>query len=125
MICGPEKMAEDLKLLGLQPELVKGPDGNTYAVMKDFKIELGKFAGRVIDLSILALPDYPRMVHSSIHIKADPQLYEKTDSVQGVRNIVDSGLGPEWRYWSFAFKATPEDTAANLMMQINGVFKRI
>ena len=124
-MCGPEKMVEDFKELGLQPELVDGPDGNKYAVFKGYEVEIGRFAGRVIDLALHALPDYPRMVHSSIHIKADPQLLEKTDTAPGIRNIVDSGLGADWRYWSFSLKANPNDTALNLLTQINGIFKRI
>lgn len=124
MMYGPEKLVEDFNELNLQPELVQGPDGQTYAIFKDFEIEIGKFAGRVIDLALLVLPDYPRIVHTSIHVMAIPQLFEKTDSVPGVRNIVDSGLGSDWRYWSFSFKAEAEDTAKNLLSQINGVFKR-
>ena len=78
----------------------------------------------MIDLGLIIPPDYPRRVHSSIHVKATPQLFEKTDTIPGVRNIINSGLGLEWRYWSYSFKTAPEGTAKHLMSQINGVFKR-
>lgn len=125
MIYGTEQFIKEFTDLGYQPELVICSDSNTYAIFKDFEIEIGRFACRIIDLALIVPPDYPRMVHSSIHVRAIPQLLEKTDSLVGVRNIVDSGLGAEWLYWSFAFKAIPEDTALHLMTQINGVFKRI
>lgn len=124
MIYGSEYFINEFNELGYQPIIVIGSDNRTYAVFKDFEIEIGKFSGKVIDLGLMILPDYPRMVHSSIHVKATPPLFEKTDTLPGVRNIIDSGLGPEWRYWSFAFKAVPDDTAKHLMSQINGVFKR-
>lgn len=124
MIYGSEQFLKDFEEIGYKPELVKGNDGQTYAVFKDFEIEIGKFSGRVIDLGLLIFPDYPRIVHSSIHVKATPQLFEKIDNVSGVRNILDSGLGSEWRYWSYRFNAVPENTAMHLMSQINGVFKR-
>jgi hypothetical protein len=92
---------------------------------RNLKFPLVNFAGRIIDLGILVFSDYPRIVHSSIHVKTSPQLFEKSDTVPGVRNIIDSGLGPDWKYWSFSFIATAEDTALNLMSQINGVFKRV
>lgn len=121
---GPECFIRDLTSLGYQPELIQGNDGQTYAILKEFEIPIGIFSGKVIDLALIALPDYPRRVHSSIHVRANPQLLDKKDTLAGVRNIIDSGLGIEWRYWSYAFKAVPEDTAKHLMSQINGVFKR-
>lgn len=124
MIYGSECFISDFTNLGFQPELVKGVDGQLYAVFKDFEVPIGKFSGRIIDLALIIPSDYPRIVHSSIHVKATPQLFEKNDTLSGVRNIVDSGLGIKWRYWSCAFRAEPEDTAKHLMSQIIGVFRR-
>lgn len=124
MIYGPERFLKDFEEIGYTVEIVKGADGKDYAVFKEFEIEIGKFSGKVIDLGLIIPPDYPRRVHSSIHVKATPQLFEKTDSIPGIRNIIDSGLGLEWRYWSYRFNAVPEDTAMHLIAQINGVFKR-
>ncbi len=124
MIYGLDCFIKDFTELNYQPEIVQGNDNQTYAIFRDFEVEIGRFSGRIIDLGILVLTDYPRMVHSSIHIKANPQLFEKTDTLEGIRNIIDSGLGSEWLYWSLALKAVPEGTAKHLMSQINGVFKR-
>ena len=125
MLYGTERFVSDFTELGYHTELIKGVDGQTYAIFKDFEIPIGQFVGRVIDLALIVPPDYPRIVGSSIHVKASPQLFEKSDSIPGVRNIIDSGLGLEWRYWSYAFKAETEDTAKNLMSQIMGVFIRV
>lgn len=125
MLYGAERFVNDFGELGYQLELVTGNDKQTYAVFKGFEVPIGKFTGLIIDLALIVPPDYPRIVGASIHVKANPQLLEKTDSVPGILNIIDSGLGEEWRYWSYAFKAETEDTAKNLLSQIMGVFKRV
>ena len=120
---GQEYFVKDLENIGYQPIVVQGTDNNFYVVLTDLEVPIGRFEGRIIDLGLMVHPDYPRIVHSSIHIKANPQFFEKTDTLPGIRNIIDSGLGTEWRYWSLALKAEPENTARNLMSQINSVFK--
>lgn len=124
MLYGAERFVNDFSELGYQPELIIGIDGQTYAIFNDFEIPIGQFSGRVIDLALIVPADFPRIVGASIHVKANPQLYEIKDNIPGVRNIIDSGLGPDWKYWSFAFKAEAEDTAKNLMSQIMGVLLR-
>lgn len=120
---GPSQLVHELKELGFEPELVKGQDNQLYAIIHNYTVELGKFAGRVIDLAILATPNFPQSVGSSIHVRAQPQLYEKS-SVPNVRNIIDSGLGCEWLYWSKNFNwQQQKQTARRLMAQIAGVFK--
>ncbi len=120
---GPNKLIDELTELGYKPELVDAPDGNKYIILHDFAIELGKFTGRVIDLGFLATPDFPVSVASAIHVKVEPQLYEKVDSIKGIRNITDSGLGSEWRYWSINFNWNSGSTARRLMSQINTIFQ--
>src|SRR5262249_51063991 len=66
-------------------------------------------------------PDYPRTVGSSIHVRAAPQLFEY-GSVPGVRNVIESGLGLEWRYWSHNFGWTGERSTRRLISQINTIF---
>ena len=124
MLYGVDRFVSDFIELGYQPELTTGIDSQTYAVFKDFEIPIGQFSGRVIDLALIVPTDYPRIVGASIHVKADPQLYEIKDNIPGVRNLIGSGLGSDWRYWSYAFKAEAEDTAKNLMSQIMGVLLR-
>jgi hypothetical protein len=87
--------------------------------------ELGRFKDRTIDLGIQATNDFPRTVAASIHVRANPQLLEKSDTVPNVRNIIDSPLGAEWRYWSHNFGWQGEKSARRLMNQIKGIFENV
>jgi hypothetical protein len=121
---GPERLINDLRQLGFSDlELVRTGNGSSFAVILGYQILLGQFAGRVIDLGIPATADFPRSVGSSIHVKANPQLLEKHNTIPGVRNIIDSALGQEWRYWSKNFGWAGERSARRLISQINEVFK--
>ena len=120
---GPEKLVAELRELEFDAEIVKGADDQNYVVIHDYEIQVGRFAGRVIELAVFAMPEYPRNVASAIHVKVEPQLYEKSDSVPNVRNITDSSLGPEWRYWSHDFKWNGEKNARRLISQINTIFQ--
>ena len=121
-VYGSERLLADLKNLGFIAEIVASGDGNNYVVIRQYEIEIGRFAGRVIDLGILATPDYPRSVASAIHVKAEPQLLEK-GNVPNVRNITDSGLGTDWWYWSKNFNWNGERNTRRLISQINTIFK--
>jgi hypothetical protein len=120
---GPPRLLADLIELGYPAELVESPKKKPFIVIGGYVVELGKFAGRTIDLGLAATADFPKTVASSIHVRADPQLYEKTDTLAKVRNIIDSELGPEWRYWSKNFGWTGERSARRLMSQINRIFQ--
>jgi hypothetical protein len=122
---GPERFIADLEALGHRVELVKAKGGEIFAVLHKYEIVAGIFSGRVIDLGLQCTADFPRSVHSAIHIRAVPQLYE-TGHIQNVRNVTASVLGEEWRYWShnFGWSATCERSARTLMSQINGIFDR-
>jgi hypothetical protein len=119
---GAELFLSEIKDRGYDASLVKGADNSDYVVIKDYEINSGRFAGRIIDLGIFPTPEYPRNVGSAIHVKADPQLYEKSDTLANVRNITDSHLGPEWRYWSNNFNWKTEGSARRLLSQINTIF---
>ena len=120
---GPDRFAEELVTLGYQPELLVASDNNKYVVLRDYPVLLGKFSGRIIDLGMLATSDFPISVSSALHVRADPQLYEKADTVPKVRNILDSILGMEWRYWSVNFKWEKGYSTRRLMSKINTVFQ--
>lgn len=122
---GAERLIAELRAVGHGAELVT-VNGNSFAVISEFEVPVGRFAGRIIDLGIPATPDFPRTVGASIHVRCTPQLFEKTDTVPNVRNIIDSGLGSEWRYWShnFGWQGETQRSAARLMAKINGVFER-
>lgn len=119
---GPDRFAEELTTLGYTPELITALDNNKYAVLKSYMISLGKFSGKIIDLAVLATSDFPISVASAIHVRSHPQLYEKTDTVQDVRNITDSVLGSDWLYWSIDFKWEKGYSTRRLISKINSVF---
>lgn len=125
MIYGADRMLQDLENLGYKKlELIEA-NNQQYISIQSFIVTLGQFSSRVIDLAIPVPPDYPRTVGASIHIKSTPQLLEKEQSIPNVRNIIDSPLGAEWRYWSFRFLPTEGDSTQNLIHQINGIFRTI
>jgi hypothetical protein len=119
---GPERLHNDLVELGYTVEMVKGGEA-TFAIIRAYEVSLGQFIGRTIELAIPTTPDFPRTVGASIHVKADPQLFDYTDAVPGRRNIQKSPLGPEWRYWShnFGWQGTEKSTRF-LINQIKGIF---
>jgi hypothetical protein len=121
MSFGPDRFIEDLQALGLKVEKVEVQPGVIFAVAPEFLIEAGKFEGRVIGLGLQCTADFPRSVHSSIHVKAAPQLYEM-QNIPNVRNIQASPLGPEWRYWSKNFNWTSDRNARQLISKINRAF---
>jgi len=119
---GPTRLLNDLSELGYQIQSVT-VGKTTYIIIPGFEIIFGKFKGRVIDLGIPSTPDFPRTPPSSIHVRATPQLFEKSDSIPNVRNITDSQLGPEWRYWSHNLQwNNHEKSTRRLMNQIKGIF---
>ncbi|PIZ78890.1 MAG: hypothetical protein COY01_02940 [Candidatus Pacebacteria bacterium CG_4_10_14_0_2_um_filter_40_20] len=122
---GPERLLKDLNALGFAPEKTV-VNGTEFIILPSYEVSIGKFSGRVIDLGLQCTTDFPRSVHSSIHVKAEPQLYEKTDSKANVRNINDSSLGQGWLYWSinFNWNTQSEKTARRLVSQINTIFER-
>ena len=119
---GAERLAEDLTALGYTVRQESDAQNNPFVIIVGFIIELGQFAGRVIDLGIPAPANYPQGVGSAIHVRSHPHLFETTDTVPNVRNITASSLGPEWRFWSRNFGWTEERSTRRLMSQINEIF---
>jgi hypothetical protein len=119
---GPDRLIQDLQKLGYDVELVTVKDNCKFAVIHNYELQLGQFAGRIIDLGIPATVNFPISVGASIHVKADPQLYD-LQNIPNVRNVTNSVLGSEWRYWSKNFGWAVERSARRLMSQINEVFK--
>ena len=123
---GKERLFNDLILLGYQIiEHVQATNGQDYVVIKSYEIEHGIFEGRIIDLALHAPKEYPRTIGPSIQVKSSPHLLEKHDSIPKKRNVIDSPLGSEWRYWSFRFSLNQNDPTKDLMTQINGIFRNI
>ena len=122
---GKERLYNDLQQMGFSIDYMSDSKGIEYVTIRDYNIDIGQFKGRVIDLSIPVPKDYPRAVGSCIHVKSEPILLNKTDSIPKKRNIIDSNLGNEWRYWSFRFNLSPENPTQDLISQINGIFRNI
>lgn len=121
---GINRLLADLNLLGYNPEAIKDSSGLAYALIPSFVIPAGRFEGRVIDLAIPALEDFGRLVGSSMHIRSEPVLMDY-QNVPNIRNVIASNLGPDWRYWSFAFKFSPGDPTQYLLTQIITILKNV
>lgn len=119
---GLARLLGELKALGYEVREVVAPDGTPFVVLNDFVVPCGRFADRRIDLALQATPDFPRTVASAVHVRANPQLFELSDSVPNVRNITSSVLGPDWRYWSYNFGWNQERSARRLISQVNRIF---
>ena len=121
---GPARLLAELQSMGYDVSHVRAGDLD-FVIIREYEVQFGRFAGRVIDLGLPAPPDYPRSVGASIHVRAEPQLLEY-GNVPNVRNIIQSPLGPEWRYWShnFNWAGERERSAARLLAQINSIFDR-
>ena len=122
---GIDRFLSDLTELGYFALKMVSADNVNYAVIPNYEVPVGRFQGRLLDLGIPVPSDYPRLVGASMHIKATPQLLDYSDTIPNIRNIISSQLGSEWRYWSFRFETVPDNTAHNLILQINGIFQRI
>lgn len=119
---GVDRLIEDLVALGHErTEKTQGSDGNQFAVIRGFVVPLGRFAGREIDLGLPAPPNYPQGVGSAVHVRATPQLLPD-GRVPNVRNVTQSALGPEWRYWSHNFGWSGERSTRELLAQVNRIF---
>lgn len=101
---------------------LRDTNGSQYALIPQFEIPAGTFVGRVINLAIPAPTDYPRGGIASIHVRVTPHLVSKGNT--GTRNVIDSPLGADWQYWSYQFSLRPVNTTAELLAQINGVFRK-
>jgi hypothetical protein len=122
LLYGPDRLIADLNAAGHHEVEKAEAGGHTYVIIRNYTVMLGQFDGRLIDLGILVPPDYPRTMSAAVHVRANPQLIEKDQTVPNVRNITDSALGVEWRYWSKNFSWTEERTTRRLLTQINEIF---
>lgn len=118
---GVDRLLMDLRELGHEAVRMTA-GGQEFAVIRSFTVPLGRFAGQEIDLGLPAPPNYPASVGASIHVRSTPHLFDRSDTVPNVRNILESPLGPEWRYWSINFGWIGERTTRRLLSQINTVF---
>jgi len=118
---GVDRMVADLRALGFErAEATAAADGSPFALLKEYTVPLGRFAGRTIDLALPAPTNYPQGVGSAVHVKASPQLLPD-GAVAGRQNVIASPLGLEWRYWSHNFGWAGERSTRELMTQVNRI----
>ena len=123
MIFGPDRLRADLAAIGFHAERVSAQDGTPFVVIGGFEVPCGRFVGCVIDLGLQATADYPLTIASAIHVRSDPHLLDTSDTVPGRRNIIESALGPEWRYWSHNLGWSEPKTGRRLISKVNKVFE--
>ena len=105
------------------PSMSRRTTGLPFVVIGSFEVPCGRFVGRVIDLGLQATADYPLTIASAIHVRSDPHLLDISDTVPGRRNIIESALGPEWRYWSHNLGWSEPKTGRRLISKVNKVFE--
>ncbi len=123
MIFGPDRLQADLTAIGFPAERASAQDGTPFVVVPGFEVPCGRFVGRVIDLGLQATADYPLTIAAAIHVRSNPHLLDTSDTVPGRRNIIESALGPEWRYWSHNLGWSEPKTGRRLISKVNKVFE--
>ena len=125
MSFGISRLVEDLNQEGFGEVIaIKDSNNLSYAFIPGYVIPAGTFKDKVIDLAIPAPDQYPRNYGACIHIRSNPPLVATGQQVQNVRNVQASALGSEWQYWSYAFDVQPANPTAELLTQINGIFRK-
>ncbi|MGH7518852.1 MAG: hypothetical protein ACREOC_15535 [Gemmatimonadales bacterium] len=122
---GPNRLVAELHALGHSRAAQVHAENQTFVVIPEYEVQVGRFQGRIVDLGLPAVPDFPKSVGASIHVRAEPQLLEY-EHRPPQRNITKSALGTDWRYWShnFNWAGERERSAARLMHQVNTIFDR-
>jgi hypothetical protein len=82
-------------------EIIKGKDNQDYMVIHNYQIKSGDLAGRVCDLAIQMTKTVPYVPPRAIH--TNPALVKMDMNLYRTQN---SGIGPEWQYWSRVFQHT-------------------
>lgn len=124
MSFGVNRLIEDLVNLGFnEVSVVKDNANVNYAVIANFEIPAGSFCGKCIDLAIPVPDQYPQLFGASIHLRSEPHLVP-FGQVVNLRNVIESGLGAAWQYWSYRFNILPDNPTAQLISQINEIFRK-
>lgn len=121
---GIDRLINDLKNLGFDDiSSIQDNANSKYALLSNYEIPAGTFAGKVIDLAIPAPEQYPQIFGASIHLRSEPHLVD-FGSVPNLRNVIVSSLGTPWQYWSYSFKINPINPTSELITQVNEIFRK-
>lgn len=93
------ELEEHVSKLGLSVDHVSA-GGQSFAVIRDLKIQTGSHAGETCDVGILRSDANPWLPQAAIHVH--PHLV-----TMGQRNSQASPLGAEWQYLSRRFDQVP------------------
>lgn len=95
-----EDLEAYLRGLGWTVEGLTGNDQQPYIVIRNYKIPSGSLAGQTCDVAIWRTTTVPYVAPSAVHTR--PALIRT-----GERNTSQSGIGPNWQYWSRVLRAQP------------------
>lgn len=121
---GVARLVTELRQLGFEVEPAQA-QGQDFAIITGYEVPAGRFRDRVIDLALPAPPNYPQAVGSSIHVRSVLHLLDLSDTIPDTRNIIESPLGPAWRYWSYQLHPPGGWTARTYLSCVNVVFERV
>lgn len=93
-----------------------GIDGQIYVIIHDYEIAAGSFAGQTCDIAIAFTKSVPYVAPAAIHTR--PVLLP-----MGQRNTMQSGVGPEWQYWSRCLRGQP--TPQSWVAHIATIFSEV
>lgn len=102
--------------LGYEVEPITGADGSVYIVIKDIVIAGGSLAGTHCEVAILRSSENPWVPAAALHVR--PHLVP-----MGHHTTQQSGIGPDWQYWSRRFDRvpTPKNIVAHVLTVLGEV----
>jgi hypothetical protein len=110
-----EELEAHFQTIGWTVETIVGQDNLPYIVVRGYAIPAGTFAGRTCDVAIQRTTSVPYQAPAAIHTR--PILIPI-----GQRNTLQSGLGPEWEYWSrIVREQTPRGVVAHIATVLSEV----
>ncbi len=101
MTIGIDRMLQDFRALGQEVEGPFTSNGWEWAVVREFLVPGGRFAGNVIRIGVPAPADWPSTPPGGLYVS--PRLVPP-DQMAGLsvhdRGNETAGLSGEWQYWS-------------------------
>lgn len=93
-----------LRQLGMTVEIIRGEDGLSYSVVRDYELPSGSLRGRSCDIAIQRNGSIPFVPPAAIHTRPHlvPMVMKEPLKTQ------PSGIGPDWQYWSRRYDHRPK-----------------
>ena len=93
-----------LRELGMTVKVIRGEDGLSYSVARDYELPSGLLRGRSCDIAIQRDGSIPFVAPAAIHTR--PHLVPM--SMKEPLKTQASGIGPDWQYWSRRYDHRPK-----------------